>query len=258
MMYVTGLATMSVTQTASSVVMRLFRRPQRSSPWENSNWRRIAANYLGSGLSPDTAAFSSPEDLDRVNRFIAGMSSKEVEQLGIAKRRETLQTLEKSLAQIAGTITDATAHPPKPEIAVLLDDAKKKTAEAASTFKAQTEMLENVERQLRALGVEFEWISLYHALQFIQFSNLVHPYAGFELLMAALQSAGIAALWLMIQFGLWSLTGLLFASALVLATSYAQWLVHRLNEFLTNLDSAQLAGMIQEIRQRTNDNSAQR
>jgi hypothetical protein len=249
--YTIGLATSSIISVINSVVMRLIRRPRSGTPWANSYWRRIATEYLGSSLSPDTASFSSAEDLDRLNKFIAGLTNKEVQQLGIAKRREALQVIEKSLAQLAGTITGATAQEAqKPELGVLLSKARKVAAEQTSSLKAQKDVIEEVERQLRDLGIEYEWHSLYHALLFMQFPNLADPYGAFSLLMESLQAAGIAALWLMIQSGLWSPTGLFFVISLVLTTGFVRWLAFLMNGYYRIFASSQLAGMIQDIRQR--------
>jgi hypothetical protein len=254
-MYVTGVAIMTVTETASSLVMRLIRRPPSATPWANSYWRRVAAHYVGSGLSPDAASFSSSEDLDRLSKYIVGLAGEEDKQLGIAQMRESNLALQKSLESFTETITAATAHPQKSEVVALLDDARKKTAELTSKWQAHTEAIENTERQLRSMGIGFEWISLYHALQFMRFPDVTHPYGGFSMLMTSLQAAGVAALWLLVQFRMWNLPGLIFAAALVLATSYSIWQEARLGTWFMDLDSAQLAGMIQEIRQHESSTS---
>jgi hypothetical protein len=248
--YIIGLATSSVISVLNSVVMGII-RPNTANPSSNSYWRRIATEYLGISFSPDTASFASAEDLDRLNKFIAGLTKKEVQLLGIAKRREALQVIEKSLAQLAGTITGATAQEAqKPELGVLLSEARKVATEQTSSLKAQKDMIEEIERQLRGIGIDYEWRSLYHALEFMQFSNLAHPHSAFSLLMESLQAAAIAALWLMIQFGLWSPTGLFFVTSLFIATSFARWLGFQMNGYYRSFGSAQLAGMIQDITQR--------
>ena len=252
---VIGLAVTSVTQAANNFVMRLIARPRPAAPWANSYWRRVAAAYLGSPLSPGSASFSSSEDLDLLIKFVGGLSNKDVEQLGIGKLRQKFQTLERYLEQAAQKANDSTSEQ-RPGAAVSSEAGRKAVAEATIAFQSQKQVIEGAEERLRAVGVEFEWISLYQALQFLQFPNLSNPYGGLSLLTASLQAAGLAVLWFMIQFGWRSLAGSLFIVMVVVSATYALWLDFKMSAFFRNLDSAELAGMIQEIKQRSQSKTA--
>lgn len=75
---------------------------------------------------------------------------------------------------------------------------------------------------------------------------------------AALQAAGISAIWLMLQYReLWSVTGACFSAVVVLATSYVLWMDYQLNSFLRDLASSQTGAMIQEMRQRSDQEAHQ-
>jgi hypothetical protein len=251
-----GLAVTSVAQTANNFVMRLIARPGPAAPWANSYWRRVAAAYLGSALSPGSASFPTSEDLDLLIKFVAGLSNKDVEQLGIGKLRQKLQTLERYLEQAAQKTNDATPEQ-KPGAAASLEAASKKAVSGLATaLQGQKQVIDGAEQRLRAAGVEFEWISLYHALQFLQFPNLSNPYGGFSVLMASLQAAGLAVLWFMIQFGWRSPAGSLFIVMVVISATYVLWMDFKMSAFFRSLDSAELAGMIQEIKQRPQSDTA--
>jgi hypothetical protein len=109
--------------------------------------------------------------------------------------------------------------------------------------------VDKVDQSLRESGVENEWRSLYHALEFLP-TTVQDPYETLGLLSSSLQAAGVGALCMMIQYSdLRSVPGALLCTGLVISTSYVLWLKYWMRGYFGVLASCQIAAMIQQSRE---------
>src|SRR5207248_1290720 len=90
--------------------------------------------------------------------------------------------------------------------------------------------------------------SLYQAIDFLP-SAVQHPFKPFILVMESLQAAGIAAVILMCLYGeLFNIPSLLFASILVVITTWIIRLYRQLNRHYRVTGAYQIATMLYELR----------
>ncbi len=60
--YIAGLAAMVVFQSLNYLILTLIFGVVKSHPWNNTYWRRVAKQYVGAPLSPETTF--TPQELD--------------------------------------------------------------------------------------------------------------------------------------------------------------------------------------------------
>jgi hypothetical protein len=251
--YVIGLAMMTVVQSINSLLMGLLKPPSEALPWNNSYWRRVAVSYVGSNLSPATALFSTAE-LNRFLEYIGAMAAQHFDSVMLAKIadcRKTALILETALSTAEKSAASGAQISPE-----LLDARSALTLKASATLQAIKPELDKFDTSLRDLGVESERHSLYQALEFIP-SSVQKPYDTFGLLSSSLQTAGVAALCMMIQYPeLRTVPGALLSIGLVISTTHALWLSFRIDRHFRDRSSSQIAAMIQKSRQRPNQEAS--
>jgi hypothetical protein len=244
--YIVGLVMMTVVEGVNSLVMMLLKPPSRALPWNNTYWRRIAVSYVGSNLSPAAALFSTAE-LDRFLKYLGAMAGYHFDPVLLAKFddcRKTIRILETALSTAAKSAASGAQISPE-----LLDARSALTLKASAMLQAIKPEVDKVDQSLRESGVENEWRSLYHALEFLP-TTVQDPYETLGLLSSSLQAAGVGALCMMIQYSdLRSVPGALLCTGLVISTSYVLWLKYWMRGYFGVLASCQIAAMIQQSRE---------
>jgi hypothetical protein len=253
--YVIGSAMITLAQAVEIIINRIIKRGKTSSPWENTYWRRVVAAYMGPDLIPGTKPFSI-EDLDRIGKYFVQqrvVTSDPTKQL--TSYRNRVRTLEDRLNELS-FIIDAKSKSIQNPADVNEVQGQKQTILTEAFTLLQHELkpaMDNIEGLLRENLINHEWLSLYLALQFItpQHPNK-NPFTSFSVLWQALQISGVAAIWLMVQYHeFWNLGGMLVSVALVLATTYGIFKTGWWDDVYTYHTAAQLAIMIQELKQRS-------
>jgi hypothetical protein len=247
--YAIGLATITIMQSANDLVMRLVERPAPGEPWGNTYGRRIAATFVGAGLSPKMPSSMSPKEVDDFVKYVSGLSGAKSLKIEFTNHYDSLKKLEESLKKYADT---AARIPPDKaqQIKEILDKSGTDISRISSTFEEQKQALAKTEEGIRLIVSDVEWLSLYNALELLPSPN--SPYLAFSLLMTSLQSASIGGLWLVIRYKeLQSSVAGVFWALVLIATSRGIWLNFRLNHFYRNLSSPQLAAMLEKITQQS-------
>jgi hypothetical protein len=232
------------------IINQIAKSNPPSSPWENTYWRRVAAAYIGPDLTPGTKAFSI-EELDRLLKFLSLKGSTLDPTKTLTSHRKSTQDLEDRVNKLRLTIDTVSKSP---------QDAANLKEELAVTTKILTDWstilqklkpsVDTLDTHLREIGINFEWMSLYYAMQFIPTTSQ-NPFAAFSVLTQASQCAGVGCIWLMLQYReLWNLGGMVISVALVLTTTYGIFKLGQMKFFYDYYNSSQLAAMIQDLKQR--------
>jgi hypothetical protein len=250
--YVIGSVMITLAGAVEAIINHIAKSHPPTSPWENTYWRRLAAAYVGPDLTPGTKALSL-EDLDNLQKYLSSKSGTFDLTKTLTSHRKSTQTLEDGVNKLRLLIDTVTKS--AQDSTNLKEELAQKTkllTESSTILQKLKPSVDTLETHLREIGINQEWISLYHAMQFIP-ATLQYPYATFSVLARALQCAGLGCIWLMLQYHeLWNLGGMLISVALVLTTAYGIFKIGQMSFFYGYHNSSQLAAMIQDLKQRSN------
>lgn len=246
--YALGLAMTTITQAADSFVMRLLKKYPPAQPWANTYWRRVAASFVGSGLVPKIPSSLSPKELDDLVKYVSGLRENSVATSDFVSRYKSIQKLEESLKKYGDTT--ARIPPGKTELAKeITDKGASDASRASSALEEAKRSLAESEETIRIVASDIEWLSLFNALETLPKPK--SPYLPLKFLMTSLQTAAIAAIYLVVEFKeLWSPVAAVLWALVLFATTHTLWLDFQFNQYLRNLNSSQIAAMLQAIRDR--------
>jgi hypothetical protein len=187
------------------------------------------------------------EDLAPIVHYVAGLGNQNIDvesrlkliQDQILQLEEPINRLRDRVNQVSERDVD--------RVKAVVASSTEVIAKGSETLQQLKKSQQDIHAGLRKVGMDIEWLSLHNALAMIEAPT--SPYATLVLLMGALQATGIGSIWIMIQFKeMMSVTGLVFASLVFCTSTYALWLDFKMNGYLHNLNSFQIAAMIREIR----------
>jgi hypothetical protein len=95
--YVSGLALLAIVGTLDVVVLGFLDDNKTASPWRNGYWQRLAREYVGEGLSPDSARYSTAE-LEEFAKYVTKDRDKD---LRLLAHRESVDKMERILEDFA-------------------------------------------------------------------------------------------------------------------------------------------------------------
>ena len=237
--YVIGMALMTVTQACTDSAMMLFKPPSGAGPWNNTYLRRVAASYLGSTLLPDAKPASS-DDMEMVAKYMLAVTGKPSQFPSLTALRKTVERSEEILKKA----NDDLANGGQLDMDALTITRIKSATE-------QRRVLDEIEKGLRTVVADVEWVSLYGALQFLV-ADVQHPFESVQLLTASLEAAAVGSIGLMIQVHeLSNPVAMSFAIVLFMAAIRAQWLLFQVNSHSSNYGLRVTAAMIKQLQQRS-------
>jgi hypothetical protein len=246
--YLLGLAFLTATKLCTDVVMGLIRRPSKALPWENTYWRRVAMAYVGKDLLPANIHLS-PEEITAALEYTVAMGRHEIE-LDLKSLTSTLDEtdrMEKQLSPVQDDIDRARKVNPE-KAKEVVDPLADQVEQFRKAFEKRKEAVADIRAKVEGLAIRGEWRSLHHALEFMP-GDIENPYASFIYMMEAMQSAGLAGIWVVLRYSqLRTLTGLAFGAVLIIGATYGLWLAFKMNGSLRDMNSFQIAAMLAEIR----------
>lgn len=245
--YVFGLAATFVVGAISSFVFDKLAPTPNPGMSDSVYWRRVASQYVGPKLSPAHWTWSN-EDFDNAAAYFDSFAPQP------KAFKETWEKYKKLLKQYDDAVKNAALGAGNTDSATALGAnglAPHAPANAHVTDLGRT--LESVRTDMRAVSSKIEWLSLQHALQLIP-TTVQQPNNAFTQVAETLQAAGFVAVCMMVRYpALFDLGGLLFILALLAATTWAAWLLRKLNSFFRNSGAYQIAVMLHEMRRSSPD-----
>jgi hypothetical protein len=246
--YMLGLAFLAATKLCTDLVMGTIRRPSKALPWENTYWRRVAMAYVGKDLLP-TSLHLSPEEMTAALEYTVAMGrlEKELDLKSLTSNLDETDRMEKQLSQLEENIDRARKVNPE-KAKEVVDPRAGQVEQFRKAFDKRKEVAADIRAKVEGHAIRGEWRSLYFALDFIP-RDIENPYASFVYMLEAMQSAGLAGIWVVLRYSqLRTLTGVAFGAVLIIGATYGLWLAFKVTGTLRDMNSFQIAAMLAELR----------
>jgi hypothetical protein len=241
LVYIGGNAMMMVTAFFTHYIHRLIKPHAPIVVATNSYWRRLAAAYVGPTLAP--ASDLSPEEIERYNAIsiAGGVLSVEIFK-PVNELRSTVAAHQKILENAIAVIAKAK------NAGQQIDDTLSASITLVETSVAQkVSALQEYDAKMRKISADREWMTLNQALS--RLNTVEPPFAAFGLISLSFMTAALGALWTMVHTGRsWGVAGTLFCVAVVVATSYQQWLIYVLSWKSRIFGTAEIADLLQKLK----------
>jgi hypothetical protein len=239
-----------LTNSITTVAIRIVRRTHPRLPWLNTYWRQVAAVFVGPDLTPGKEPKGPSGSIEFV-RYIEGVKPElQGKARQIAERFNAFQNLEEVLNSLKTSLEKA-ALDDREQVKTATQNAQDVLSRYSPTYESEKSALAQLTTELSAPRIDAEWLTLYQALEVTR--KLPNRFEALTLNASAFQATGLSAIWVMTRYrDMWSMAGFAFATAVVVLATYFRWLQIKLDSLEGHFQSPQVAAMLAELTKQRN------